>query len=76
MKERFYKLDTDSGKTTLNMAQVSAYTVKVIEKGILKKNTFAVEIHLKSGTIFVTHMDEAQLTIWEDVFFPKAVVKE
>ena len=75
MKERFYKLDTESGQTTLNMAEVSAYTVRVVEQGMLKKNTFTVEVHLKSGTIFTTHMSEAQLTVWEDVFFPKSVVK-
>ncbi len=76
MKETFVKLTTESGQTTLNMARVSAYTVVEIEEGILKKNTYTVEIHLKSGTIFTTHMTDTQLTVWEDVFFPKAVVKE
>ena len=76
MKDRFYKVEASAGKTTLNMAEVSAYSVNEVEQGMLKKNTYKVEIHLKSGTIFTTHMSEAELTVWEDVFFPKAVVKD
>ena len=76
MKERFYKLNTESGMTTLNMAEVSAYSVVEVEEGMLKKNTYDVEIHIRSGTIFTTKMTEAELTVWEDVFFPKSVVKE
>ncbi len=76
MKERFYKLNTESGMTTLNMAEVSAYSVVEVEEGMLKKNTFDVEIHLRSGTIFTTKMSESEMTVWEDVFFPKSVVKE
>jgi|TARA_B100001939_G_scaffold344626_1_gene359505 hypothetical protein len=76
MKERFYKLNTESGMTTLNMAEVSAYSVVEVEEGMLKKNTYQVEIHLRSGTIFTTKMTESQMTVWEDVFFPKSVVKE
>ena len=76
MKERFYKLQTDTGMTTLNMAEVSAYSVVEVEEGMLKKNTYDVEIHIRSGTIFTTKMTEAELTVWEDVFFPKSVVKE
>lgn len=76
MKERFYKLNTESGMTTLNMAEVSAYSVVEVEEGMLKKNTFNVEIHLRSGTIFTTKMSESEMTVWEDVFFPKSVVKE
>lgn len=76
MKERFYKLNTESGMTTLNMAEVSAYSVVEVEEGMLKKNTYQVEIHLRSGTIFTTKMTESEMTVWEDVFFPKSVVKE
>ena len=76
MKERFYKLQTDTGMTTLNMAEVSAYSVVEVEEGMLKKNTYQVEIHLRSGTIFTTKMTESEMTVWEDVFFPKSVVKE
>ncbi len=76
MKERFYKLNTESGMTTLNMAEVSAYSVVEVEEGMLKKNTFDVELHLRSGTIFTTKMSESEMTVWEDVFFPKSVVKE
>lgn len=76
MKERFYKLNTESGMTTLNMAEVSAYSVVEVEEGMLKKNTYEVEIHLRSGTIFTTKMTESEMTVWEDVFFPKSVVKE
>ena len=76
MKERFYKLNTESGLTTLNMAEVSAYSVVEVEGGMLKKNTYDVEIHLRSGTIFTTKMTESEMTVWEDVFFPKSVVKE
>ena len=39
MKERFYKLTTTAGETTLNMAEVSAYSVVEIQEGMLKKNT-------------------------------------
>ena len=76
MKDRFYKLKTTAGETTLNMAEVSAYSVVEVEEGMLKKNTYEVEIHIRSGTIFTTKMTEAELTVWEDVFFPKSVVKE
>ena len=76
MKDRFYKLTTTAGQTTLNMAEVSAYSVEEVEEGMLKKNTYVVEIHIRSGTIFTTKMTEAELTVWEDVFFPKSVVKE
>ena len=76
MKERFYKLQTDTGMTTLNMAEVSAYSVVEVQEGMLKKNTYEVEIHLRSGTIFTTKMTEAEMTVWEDVFFPKSVVNE
>ena len=76
MKERFYKLNTESGMTTLNMAEVSAYSVVEVEEGMLKKNTYDVEIHLRSGTIFTTKMTESEMAVWEDVFFPKSVVKE
>jgi len=76
MRERFYKLNTESGMTTLNMAEVSAYSVVEVEEGMLKKNTYDVEIHLRSGTIFTTKMTESEMTVWEDVFFPKSVVKE
>ena len=76
MKERFYKLQTDTGITTLNMAEVSAYSVVEVEEGMLKKNTYQVEIHLRSGTIFTSKMTESEMTVWEDVFFPKSVVKE
>ena len=76
MKDRFYKLTTTAGQTTLNMAEVSAYSVVEVEEGMLKKNTYDVEIHIRSGTIFTTKMTEAELTVWEDVFFPKSVVKE
>ena len=76
MKERFYKLHTDTGMTTLNMAEVSAYSVVEVQEGMLKKNTYEVEIHLRSGTIFTTKMTEAEMTVWEDVFFPKSVVNE
>ena len=76
MKDRFYKLATTAGETTLNMAEVSAYSVVEIEEGMLKKNTYEVEIHIRSGTIFTTKMTEAELTVWEDVFFPKSVVNE
>ena len=76
MKERFYKLQTDTGMTTLNMAEVSAYSVVEVEEGMLKKNTYQVEIHLRSGTIFTTKMTESEMTVWEDVFFPKSVVNE
>jgi len=76
MKERFYKLQTDTGMTTLNMAEVSAYSVVEIQEGMLKKNTYEVEIHLRSGTIFTTKMTESEMTVWEDVFFPKSVVNE
>ena len=60
----------------MNMAEVSAYSVVEIEEGMLKKNTYEVEIHIRSGTIFTTKMTEAELTVWEDVFFPKSVVNE
>jgi len=76
MNDRFYKLTTTAGETTLNMAEVSAYSVVEIQEGMLKKNTYEVEIHLRSGTIFTTKMTESQMTVWEDVFFPKAVVKD
>ena len=76
MKNKFYKLTTTAGQTTLNMAEVSAYSVVEIEEGMLKKNTYEVEIHIRSGTIFTTKMTEAELTVWEDVFFPKSVVNE
>jgi len=76
MKDKFYKLTTTAGKTTLNMAEVSAYSVVEVPQGMLKKNTYEVEVHLRSGTIFTTRMTEAELTVWEDVFFPKSVVKE
>ena len=76
MKDRFYKLTTTAGETTLNMAEVSAYSVVEVEEGMLKKNTYEVEIHIRSGTIFTTKMTEAELTVWEDVFFPKSVVNE
>ena len=76
MKDRFYKLTTTAGQTTLNMAEVSAYSVVEVEEGMLKKNTYEVEIHIRSGTIFTTKMTEAELTVWEDVFFPKSVVNE
>jgi hypothetical protein len=75
MKDKFYKLATTAGNTTLNMAEVSAYSVVEVPEGMLKRNTFDVEIHLRSGTIFTTKMTEAELTVWEDVFFPKSVVK-
>ena len=76
MKDRFYKLKTTAGETTLNMAEVSAYSVVEIQEGMLKKNTYEVDVHLRSGTIFNTRMTEAEMTVWEDVFFPKSVVKE
>ena len=76
MKDKFYKLTTTAGQTTLNMAEVSAYSVVEVEEGMLKRNTYDVEIHIRSGTIFTTKMTEAELTVWEDVFFPKSVVKE
>ena len=76
MKDKFYKLATTAGNTTLNMAEVSAYSVVEIEEGMLKKNTYEVEIHIRRGTIFTTKMTEAELTVWEDVFFPKSVVNE
>ena len=76
MKDKFYKLNTTAGETTLNMAEVSAYSVVEIQEGMLKKNTYEVEVHLRSGTIFTTKMTEAEMTVWEDVFFPKSVVKE
>ena len=76
MKDRIYKLKTTAGETTLNMAEVSAYSVVEVEEGMLKKNTYEVEIHIRSGTIFTTKMTEAELTVWEDVFFPKSVVNE
>ena len=76
MKDRFYKVEASAGKTTLNMAEVSAYSVVEVEEGMLKKNTYEVEIHIRSGTIFTTKMTEAELTVWEDVFFPKSVVNE
>lgn len=76
MKDKFYKLTTTAGQTTLNMAEVSAYSVIEIQEGMLKKNTYEVEIHLRSGTIFTTKMTESEMTVWEDVFFPKSVVKE
>lgn len=76
MNDRFYKLTTTAGQTTLNMAEVSAYSVIEIQEGMLKKNTYEVEIHLRSGTIFTTKMTESEMTVWEDVFFPKSVVKE
>ena len=43
---------------------------------MLKKSVYDVEIHLKSGTIFTTIMTEAEMIVWEDVFFPKSVVNE
>jgi|TARA_R100000152_G_C6781425_1_gene215883 hypothetical protein len=76
MNDKFYKLQTESGMTTLNMAEVSAYSVVEIQEGMLKKNTYDVEIHLRSGTIFTTKMTESELTIWEDVFFPKSVISD
>ena len=81
MKEKFYKITTtyvdgEVAQTTLNMAEVSAYSVVEIQEGMLKKNTYEVEIHLRSGTTLTTKMTEAQMTVWEDVFFPKSVVKE
>jgi hypothetical protein len=76
MNDKFYKLQTESGMTTLNMAEVSAYSVLEIQEGMLKKNTYDVEIHLRSGTIFTTKMTESELTIWEDVFFPKSVISD
>jgi len=76
MIDKFCKLTTTAGMTTLNMAEVSAYSVIEVPEGMLKRNTFDVEVHLRSGTIFTTKMTEAELTVWEDVFFPKSVVKE
>ena len=76
MKDKFYKLTTTAGETTLNMAEVSAYSVVEIQEGMLKKNTYDVEIHLRSGTIFTTNMTESEMTIWEDVFFPKSVISD
>ena len=62
--------------TTLNRADVSAQSVVEVEEGKFKKNTFDVELHLRSWTIFTTKMSESEMTVWEDVFFPKSVVKE
>lgn len=77
MKDRFFKLDTESGMTTLNMADVSAYSVVLTSQGVIvKSNIYDVEIHMKSGTIFTTIMTESEMVVWEDVFFPKSVVKE
>ena len=76
MKDKYYKLTTESGMTTLNMADVSAYSVVETPQGMLKRSVYDVEIHLKSGTIFTTIMTEAEMVVWEDVFFPKSVVKE
>ena len=76
MRDRFFKLDTESGMTTLNMADVSAYSVVLTSQGILKSKIYDVEIHMKSGTIFTTIMTESEMVVWEDVFFPNSVVKE
>ena len=76
MKDRFFKLDTESGTTTLNMADVSAYSVVLASQGILKSNIYDVEIHMKSGPIFTATMTESEMVVWEDVFFPNSVVKE
>lgn len=77
MKDRFFKLDTESGMTTLNMADVSAYSVVLTSQGVIvKSNIYDVEIHMKSGTIFTTTMTESEMVVWEDVFFPNSVVKE
>ena len=40
MKDKYYKLTTESGLTTLNMADVSAYSVVETPQGMLKKSVY------------------------------------
>jgi len=64
---RLITLVTNSGDTTLKVDDISGYCVNEEAQGMLKKNTYHTDIHMISGTIFTSHMTEAQLHAFEDV---------
>jgi hypothetical protein len=68
---KYYKLNTGAlmGLTTIKIDDVSAYTISVQKEGMLRADTYNIEIHMNSGTIFTTNMDEAKLLQWEELFF-------
>jgi len=67
---RTYWLPTKAGNTTLKLDDVSALCVNEIQRGMLKKNTFKVDIHMISGTIFTAEFEEADLLTFQEAVFP------
>ena len=70
IKMKYYKLrtGTNKGMATLKLDDVSVYTVVVRSMGVLRANTYDIEIHMRSGTIFTANMDEAGMIQWESFF--------
>jgi|13_taG_2_1085334.scaffolds.fasta_scaffold02630_3 hypothetical protein len=71
---RVIKLPTKSGLTTLKVSDISALCVNEVQRGMLKKNTFDVDIHMVSGSIFTATFEEADLLTFQEAVFP--TVKE
>jgi hypothetical protein len=75
---KYYRLKTgELGRmTSLKIEDVSAYSVETISGGLIRAQTYSVEIHMNSGTIFTSVMTAGNILIWEQLFFPKRVLND
>ena len=73
---KLINLTTNSGKTTLKVEDISAYCVNEEQQGMFKNNTYVMDIHLTSGTIFTSKMTEAQLHTFEDIMHDRKTTGE
>tara|TARA_R100000152_G_C6781143_1_gene215041 strand:+ start:635 stop:925 length:291 start_codon:yes stop_codon:yes gene_type:complete len=71
---KYFRLRTgELGRlTSLNIEDVSAYSVETKSGGLIRAQTYNVEIHMISGTIFTTIMNEAEMLTWDNIFYPRS----
>ena len=68
MKRKKIKIETKTGITTIDVNQCAAFTIAKQPSSILKKTIYAIDIHMKSGTIFSSEIDEQTLIVFSSMW--------
>ena len=61
-------INTKTGVSTIRLSSIIGYCVNEEVQGVLKKNTYSIDIHTQGGTIFTANMAEGQLLAFKDSY--------
>ncbi len=68
MERKKIKIETKSGMTTIDVSECVAFTVAKTPTSMLKKAMYSIDIHMRSGTIFTSEIDEQTLILFSGIW--------